>query len=116
MIEFVTSIFRLSNQMTPRGGNLGVTPAVAPPHIPGQASSSAAALQGMMPGSPALSHPTVQILGSAPGSPLFHSLSPSHPPLQGSPARAADVSLSNVHVPLESIRPSKDREMEELSK
>uniref|UniRef100_A0A3P8VZN7 Golgi associated, gamma adaptin ear containing, ARF binding protein 3 n=1 Tax=Cynoglossus semilaevis TaxID=244447 RepID=A0A3P8VZN7_CYNSE len=107
VIEFVTSIFRLSNQMTPRGGNLGVTPAVAPPHIPGQASSSAAALQGMMPGSPALSHPTVQSLGSAPGSPLFHSLSPSHPPPQGSPARAADVSLSNVHVPLESIRPSK---------
>lgn len=65
-----------------------------------------------MPGSPALSHAKAQSLGSAPGSPLFRSLSPCHPPLQGSPARATDVSLSNVHVPLEAIRPSKDRRVE----
>uniref|UniRef100_A0A665VXE6 Golgi associated, gamma adaptin ear containing, ARF binding protein 3b n=1 Tax=Echeneis naucrates TaxID=173247 RepID=A0A665VXE6_ECHNA len=49
----------------------------------------------------------VQSLGSAPGSPLFRSLSPCHPSLHGSPARTTDISLSNVHVPLEAIRPSK---------
>ncbi|KAG7505068.1 ADP-ribosylation factor-binding protein GGA3 [Solea senegalensis] len=94
------------HQMTTRGSSFGVTPAVAPPHIPGQGSPSSAALfHCAMPGSPALSHTKVQSLGSAPGSPLFHS--PSHPPLQGSPSRAIDFSLSNVHVPLEAIRPSK---------
>lgn len=63
-----------------------------------------------MPGSPALPHAKARDLGSAPGSPLFHFLSPSHPPLQSSPGRATDISLSNVHVPLEAIRPSEDRE------
>uniref|UniRef100_A0A3B4TBU6 Golgi associated, gamma adaptin ear containing, ARF binding protein 3 n=2 Tax=Seriola dumerili TaxID=41447 RepID=A0A3B4TBU6_SERDU len=98
----------LSGQMTARGGSFGITPAAAPPLITGQGSpSSASLLQGTMPSSPALSHAKVQSLGSAPGSPLFRSLSPCHPPLQGSPARATDISLSNVHVPLEAIRPSK---------
>ncbi|XP_071329931.1 ADP-ribosylation factor-binding protein GGA3 isoform X1 [Trachinotus anak] len=98
----------LSSQMTARGSSFGITPAVAPPLVTAQGSpSSAALLQGAMPGSPALSHAKAQSLGSAPGSPLFRSLSPCHPPLQGSPARATDVSLSNVHVPLEAIRPSK---------
>uniref|UniRef100_A0A3B4YUJ4 Golgi associated, gamma adaptin ear containing, ARF binding protein 3 n=1 Tax=Seriola lalandi dorsalis TaxID=1841481 RepID=A0A3B4YUJ4_SERLL len=94
--------------MTARGGSFGITPAAAPPLITGHGSpSSASLLQGTMPSSPALSHAKVQSLGSAPGSPLFRSLSPCHPPLQGSPARATDISLSNVHVPLEAIRPSK---------
>ncbi|XP_056256657.1 ADP-ribosylation factor-binding protein GGA3 [Seriola aureovittata] len=98
----------LSGQMTARGGSFGITPAAAPPLITGHGSpSSASLLQGTMPSSPALSHAKVQSLGSAPGSPLFRSLSPCHPPLQGSPARATDISLSNVHVPLEAIRPSK---------
>uniref|UniRef100_A0A8D0A390 Golgi associated, gamma adaptin ear containing, ARF binding protein 3 n=1 Tax=Sander lucioperca TaxID=283035 RepID=A0A8D0A390_SANLU len=83
-------------------------PAAAPSLIHGQGSpSSPSFLQGTMPGSPALSYAKAQSLGSAPGSPLFRSLSPCHPPLQGSPARATDISLSNVHVPLEAIRPSK---------
>uniref|UniRef100_A0A671XDX4 Golgi associated, gamma adaptin ear containing, ARF binding protein 3 n=1 Tax=Sparus aurata TaxID=8175 RepID=A0A671XDX4_SPAAU len=69
--------------------------------------SSPALLQRTMPSSPALIHTQAQSLGSAPGSPLFRSLSPCHPPLQGSPGRATDVSLSAVHVPLEAIRPSK---------
>ncbi|XP_038555217.1 ADP-ribosylation factor-binding protein GGA3 isoform X2 [Micropterus salmoides] len=97
----------LSSQMTARGSSFG-TPAAAPPLVPGQCSpSSTSFLQGTMPSSPALSHAKAQSLGSAPGSPLFRSLSPCHPPLQGSPARPTDTSLSNVHVPLEAIRPSK---------
>ncbi|XP_046893400.1 ADP-ribosylation factor-binding protein GGA3 isoform X1 [Hypomesus transpacificus] len=69
---------------------------------------SASLLPGTMPGSPAVSHAKAQMLGSAPGSPLFRSLSPIHPSLQGgSPARGPEVSLSNVHVPLEAIRPSR---------
>ncbi|XP_049416590.1 ADP-ribosylation factor-binding protein GGA3 [Epinephelus fuscoguttatus] len=96
----------LSSQMTVRGG-FGM-PAAAPSLVPGQGSpSSPSLLQSTMPGSPALTHVKAQGLGSAPGSPLFRSLSPCHPPLQGSPARATDISLSNVYVPLEAIRPSK---------
>ncbi|XP_037647491.1 ADP-ribosylation factor-binding protein GGA3 isoform X1 [Sebastes umbrosus] len=95
----------LSVQMTARGNSFGMP---AAPLIAGHGSpSSPSFLQAAIPGSPALSHVKVQSLSSAPGSPLFRSLSPCHPPLQGSPARAADVSLSNVHVPLEAIRPSK---------
>lgn len=94
--------------MTARGSIFGITPAAATPLVAGQGSpSSASLLRGTMPGSPALSHAKVQSLGSAPGSPLFRSLSPCHPHLQGSPARATDVSLSNVNVLLEAIRPSK---------
>ncbi|KAM3598051.1 uncharacterized protein V6R79_012835 [Siganus canaliculatus] len=98
----------LSSQMTARGSSFGVPAAAAPSLIPGQGSpSSVSLLQHALPGSPALSHTKAQSLGSAPGSPLFRSLSPCHQPIQGSPARACDVSLSGVHVPLEAIRPSK---------
>ncbi|KAM8724506.1 ADP-ribosylation factor-binding protein GGA3 [Acanthopagrus schlegelii] len=97
----------LSSQMTARGSSFGM-PAAVPGLVPGQGSpSSPALLQRTMPSSPALIHTQAQSLGSAPGSPLFRSLSPCHPPLQGSPGRATDVSLSTVHVPLEAIRPSK---------
>ncbi|KAF3700256.1 ADP-ribosylation factor-binding protein [Channa argus] len=97
----------LSSQMSVRGSSFGITPAATPPVMAGQASpSSTSLLHVTLPSSPALSHAKTQSLGSAPGSPLFRSLSPCHPPLQGSPARAADISLSNVHVPLEAIRPS----------
>uniref|UniRef100_A0A672Z9H9 Golgi associated, gamma adaptin ear containing, ARF binding protein 3b n=1 Tax=Sphaeramia orbicularis TaxID=375764 RepID=A0A672Z9H9_9TELE len=77
-----------------RGSSFGM-PSAVPPLGPTQGSPSSASLfQGAMPGSPALSHTKAQSLGSAPGSPLFRSLGP-------------DVSLNNVHVPLEAIRPSK---------
>uniref|UniRef100_A0A672ZAP0 Golgi associated, gamma adaptin ear containing, ARF binding protein 3b n=1 Tax=Sphaeramia orbicularis TaxID=375764 RepID=A0A672ZAP0_9TELE len=90
-----------------QGSSFGM-PSAVPPLGPTQGSPSSASLfQGAMPGSPALSHTKAQSLGSAPGSPLFRSLSPCHPPLQGSPGRGPDVSLNNVHVPLEAIRPSK---------
>ncbi|XP_034075490.1 LOW QUALITY PROTEIN: ADP-ribosylation factor-binding protein GGA3 [Gymnodraco acuticeps] len=96
-----------SSLMAARGSSFGMS-AAAPPLIAGHGSpSSPSFLQCTVPGSPALSHAKVQSLGSAPGSPLFRSLSPCHPPLHGSPARATDVSLSNVHIPLEAIRPSK---------
>uniref|UniRef100_A0AAX7TUI1 Golgi associated, gamma adaptin ear containing, ARF binding protein 3b n=1 Tax=Astatotilapia calliptera TaxID=8154 RepID=A0AAX7TUI1_ASTCA len=105
--HLLNGIFSLSNQTTARGTSFGV-PAAAPPLVPVQGSpSSAALLQGPLPGSPALSHVKAHSFDSAPGSPLFRSLSPCHPPLQGSPARANEISLSNVHVPLEAIRPSK---------
>uniref|UniRef100_A0A671XKG5 Golgi associated, gamma adaptin ear containing, ARF binding protein 3 n=1 Tax=Sparus aurata TaxID=8175 RepID=A0A671XKG5_SPAAU len=96
-------IFSLSSQMTARGSSFGM-PAAVPGLVPGQGSpSSPALLQRTMPSSPALIHTQAQSLGSAPGSPLFRSLSPCHPPLQGSPGRATDVSLSAVHVPLELV-------------
>uniref|UniRef100_A0A667XU76 Golgi associated, gamma adaptin ear containing, ARF binding protein 3 n=1 Tax=Myripristis murdjan TaxID=586833 RepID=A0A667XU76_9TELE len=97
----------LPGQMS-TGSSFGM-PAAAPPSVPGQgaALSSSSLLQGTMPGSPAVSHAKAQSLGSAPGSPLFRSLSPCHPPLQGSPARGPEISLGNVHVPLEAVRPSK---------
>lgn len=101
-------IFSFATQMT-MGSSFGVT-AVRPPPIPVQDSaSSASLLQCTMPGSPALNHAKTQSLSSAPGSPLFRSLSPCHPSLHASPARATDISLSDVHVPLEAIRPSKRR-------
>uniref|UniRef100_A0AAQ4NTB0 Golgi associated, gamma adaptin ear containing, ARF binding protein 3 n=1 Tax=Gasterosteus aculeatus aculeatus TaxID=481459 RepID=A0AAQ4NTB0_GASAC len=94
-----------SIQKAARGSGFGL-PAAAPPLVHGHGSpSSPSFLRGAFPGSPALSHAKAQSLGSAPGSPLFRSLSPCDLPLQGSPARATD-SLSNVHVPLEAIRPS----------
>ncbi|KAM8845055.1 ADP-ribosylation factor-binding protein GGA3 [Spinachia spinachia] len=96
----------LSIQKAGRGSGFGL-PAAAAPLVHGHGSpSSPSFVRGAFPASPALSHAQAQRLGSAPGSPLFHSLSPCDLPLQGSPARATD-SLSNVHVPLEAIRPSK---------
>uniref|UniRef100_A0A8D3D7Y6 Golgi associated, gamma adaptin ear containing, ARF binding protein 3 n=1 Tax=Scophthalmus maximus TaxID=52904 RepID=A0A8D3D7Y6_SCOMX len=87
---FSSKFISLSSQMTARGSIFGITPAAATPLVAGQGSpSSASLLRGTMPGSPALSHAKVQSLGS------------------GSPARATDVSLSNVNVLLEAIRPSK---------
>ncbi|XP_033896109.2 ADP-ribosylation factor-binding protein GGA3-like isoform X2 [Acipenser ruthenus] len=58
---------------------------------------------------PPVSHAMVQAMASssAPGSPLFRSLSPLHPTLQGSPAKGPDASLANVHVQLDSIKPSR---------
>ncbi|XP_069005303.1 ADP-ribosylation factor-binding protein GGA3 [Embiotoca jacksoni] len=98
----------LSGQLTARGSGFRMPAAAASPLVHGKGSpSSASLLQGTTPGSPALSHAKSQSLGSAPGSPLFRSMSPCQPSLQGSPARGTDVSLSNVHVPLEAIRPSK---------
>ncbi|XP_061605066.1 ADP-ribosylation factor-binding protein GGA3 isoform X3 [Phyllopteryx taeniolatus] len=84
------------------GSSFGVPAVVPPPAAMPSALSPASLLQGVLPGSPALT----QNLTSVPGSPLFRSLSPARPALQGSPARAAQISLSDVHVPMEAIRPS----------
>uniref|UniRef100_A0A9J8CWW2 Golgi associated, gamma adaptin ear containing, ARF binding protein 3b n=1 Tax=Cyprinus carpio carpio TaxID=630221 RepID=A0A9J8CWW2_CYPCA len=80
----------------------------------GVMGSAAAPLQSInpfvsaaVPGSPAVARAQVVTGGSAPGSPFFQPFSsPSHS-LQSSPARSSDPSLSNLNVPLESIRPSK---------
>lgn len=95
------------NRSLSRGSSFGM-PAAAPSLVPAHGSpSSASLLMSTMPGSPALSQTKLQSLSSAPGSPQFLPMSPAHPSFQGSPARGADVSLGNIHVPLETIRPSK---------
>lgn len=95
------------NRSLTRGSSVGM-PVVSPPLVSAQGSPSAASLlKSTMPSSPALSQTKLHSLSSAPGSPQFLPMSPGHPSLQGSPARGADVSLSNIYVPLETIRPSK---------
>ncbi|XP_037113579.1 ADP-ribosylation factor-binding protein GGA3 [Syngnathus acus] len=89
------------------GSNFRAPPVVPPPAGVSSSPSPASLLQTVLPSSPALTHTKAQNLASIPGSPLFHPLSPAHAAAQGSPARAAQISLSNVHVPLEAIRPSK---------
>ncbi|KAG7270712.1 hypothetical protein CRUP_000421 [Coryphaenoides rupestris] len=73
-------------------------------------SSSSMAQVVVLPGSPAVCQARAQSLGSAPGSPLFHSMSPSPAhghALPASPSRGPEVSLAGIHVPQEAIRPSK---------
>uniref|UniRef100_A0A8C5CX96 Golgi associated, gamma adaptin ear containing, ARF binding protein 3 n=1 Tax=Gadus morhua TaxID=8049 RepID=A0A8C5CX96_GADMO len=94
--------YKRTNQTIILGASFGMPAAVS-----GQASNSSAMAQVLHPGSPAVSQSKAQSLGSAPGSPLFHSMSPGHPPLPASPSRGPEVSLASVHVPLEAIRPSK---------
>ncbi|XP_051988846.1 ADP-ribosylation factor-binding protein GGA3 isoform X2 [Xyrauchen texanus] len=88
------------------GGSFGLSGSVM--------SSTVAPLQPInpfvrasVPGSPAVARAQAVAGGSAPGSPYFQPFSsPSHSH-QSSPARSFEPSLSNLHVPLESIRPSK---------
>ncbi|MBN3303792.1 GGA3 protein, partial [Amia calva] len=69
------------------------------PRVP---STTTAPLSGVT------AHTLAQTMSSStPGSPLFRSLSPVHLPPQGSPLKGVDSSLANVHVPLDSIKPSK---------
>ncbi|XP_072299539.1 ADP-ribosylation factor-binding protein GGA3 [Eucyclogobius newberryi] len=97
----------LSGNSLTRGSSFGL-PTAAPSFVSAHSSpSSASLLKSTMPGSPALSQTKLHSLSSAPGSPQFLPMSPGHPSLQGSPARGADISLSNVYIPLEAIRPSK---------
>lgn len=95
------------NKNLTRGSSFGM-PVAASSYVSAHGSpSSASLLKSTMPGSPALSQAKIQSLSSAPGSPQFLPMSPGHPPLQGSPVRGADISLSNIFVPLETIRPSR---------
>ncbi|XP_059684315.1 ADP-ribosylation factor-binding protein GGA3 isoform X2 [Gavia stellata] len=66
------------------------TPLMAPAGLPAAA-----------PGAPAIPFPSSCTAGS--GSPLFQ---PASFQQQGSPMKAPEISLANVHVPLESIKPS----------
>ncbi|XP_017277461.1 ADP-ribosylation factor-binding protein GGA3 [Kryptolebias marmoratus] len=81
--------------------------AAAPPLVPEQGAPSSTVLHSTTPGSPALSQSRAEGLAMGPGSPLFRSLSPGPLHLHGSPSRGSDVSLSNVHVAPEAIKPSK---------
>ncbi|XP_037544892.1 ADP-ribosylation factor-binding protein GGA3 [Nematolebias whitei] len=84
------------------GSSFGLT-AAAPPLIPGEGAPPCAVLHSATPGSPALSHSKAMV----PGSPQFCSLSPGPLYIHGSPSRGTDISLSNVHVAPEAIKPSK---------
>uniref|UniRef100_A0A3P9L544 Golgi associated, gamma adaptin ear containing, ARF binding protein 3b n=1 Tax=Oryzias latipes TaxID=8090 RepID=A0A3P9L544_ORYLA len=105
-ISVMCILFRLSSQITAAGSIFGITAAPSPAFMSVHSAHPAAPLfHSSMPSSPALSRSQNQTV--APGSPVFCSLSPCHPPLQGSSDRGTDISLSNVHVPLEAIKPSK---------
>ncbi|XP_077388297.1 ADP-ribosylation factor-binding protein GGA3 isoform X2 [Festucalex cinctus] len=101
--DFAMMGFPSHKSHTMVGSTFGTPAVVLPPAPVSSSPSPASLLQGIVQGSPA----RTQNLASGPGSPLFRSLSPAHPAVQESPARAAQMSLSNVHVPLEAIRPSK---------
>ncbi|XP_041961452.1 ADP-ribosylation factor-binding protein GGA3a isoform X1 [Alosa sapidissima] len=62
---------------------------------------------GCVPAPGAASFVQSQAAGTAPGSSHFRPLSPILPMSQESPARGAEISLTNVFVPLDSIKPSK---------
>ncbi|XP_066531195.1 ADP-ribosylation factor-binding protein GGA3 [Hoplias malabaricus] len=95
-----------SSQSGIAGGSFGL-PGATVGSMPAPLTSSNPFISSPLPGSPALTRTQAQAGHSAPGSPLFRPpLSPLHS-LQGSPVRGPEPSLSNVHVPLDSIRPSK---------
>uniref|UniRef100_A0A671Q0F1 ADP-ribosylation factor-binding protein GGA3-like n=1 Tax=Sinocyclocheilus anshuiensis TaxID=1608454 RepID=A0A671Q0F1_9TELE len=103
---FILSLNSVSGLTGIAGGTFGLSGGVM--------GSAAAPLQSTnlfvsaaVPGSPAVARAQAVTGGSAPGSPFFLPFSsPSHS-LQSSPARSSEPSLSNLYVPLESIRPSK---------
>ncbi|XP_052407007.1 ADP-ribosylation factor-binding protein GGA3-like isoform X1 [Carassius gibelio] len=88
------------------GGTFGISGGVmCPTAAPLQSISPF--VSAAVPGSPAVARAQAVTGGSAPGSPFFQPFSsPSHS-LQSSPARSSEPSLSNLNVPLESIRPSR---------
>ncbi|KAG7491581.1 hypothetical protein MATL_G00005700 [Megalops atlanticus] len=87
---------------------MGASAGPAAPSIPGfPIPSSSPVPLGTVPAAPAVSQAKAQAVSSTPGSPLFRSLSPILPQTQGSPAKGPEASLANVHVPLDSIKPSK---------
>uniref|UniRef100_A0A671PZ78 ADP-ribosylation factor-binding protein GGA3-like n=1 Tax=Sinocyclocheilus anshuiensis TaxID=1608454 RepID=A0A671PZ78_9TELE len=105
-LNFILSLNSVSGLTGIAGGTFGLSGGVM--------GSAAAPLQSTnlfvsaaVPGSPAVARAQAVTGGSAPGSPFFLPFSsPSHS-LQSSPARSSEPSLSNLYVPLESIRPSK---------
>uniref|UniRef100_A0AAY4CQK8 Golgi associated, gamma adaptin ear containing, ARF binding protein 3a n=1 Tax=Denticeps clupeoides TaxID=299321 RepID=A0AAY4CQK8_9TELE len=62
---------------------------------------------GMLPAPLCTSSAKVQVASATPGSPLFRSMSPTLSVNLESPARGPEVSLANVFVPLDAIKPSK---------
>ncbi|KAL4647977.1 ADP-ribosylation factor-binding protein GGA3 [Arapaima gigas] len=94
MVSVVGPVASSSSQMVSSGSSFPVPNSVPPS-------------SGPLPAGSTMSQTKAQTVSSSPGSPLFRSLSPILPRTQSSPAKAAEVSLANVHVPLESIKPSK---------
>ncbi|KAJ8264069.1 hypothetical protein GJAV_G00144740 [Gymnothorax javanicus] len=89
------------------GGIFGIGTPAASSMLGVSMPSSTPLPLGSIPAPPAVSQAKAQAVGSNPGSPLFRSLSPILPQTQGSPAKGPEVSLASVHVPLDSIRPSR---------
>uniref|UniRef100_A0A8C2JWA5 Golgi associated, gamma adaptin ear containing, ARF binding protein 3b n=1 Tax=Cyprinus carpio TaxID=7962 RepID=A0A8C2JWA5_CYPCA len=103
---FILSLNSVSGLTGIAGGTFGISGGVmGSTATPLQSTNPFMSAAG--PGSPAVARAQVVTGGSAPGSPFFQPFSsPSHS-LQSSPARSSEPSLSNLYVPLESIRPSK---------
>uniref|UniRef100_A0A8C2JSL8 Golgi associated, gamma adaptin ear containing, ARF binding protein 3b n=1 Tax=Cyprinus carpio TaxID=7962 RepID=A0A8C2JSL8_CYPCA len=104
--NFILSLNSVSGLTGIAGGTFGISGGVmGSTATPLQSTNPFMSAAG--PGSPAVARAQVVTGGSAPGSPFFQPFSsPSHS-LQSSPARSSEPSLSNLYVPLESIRPSK---------
>lgn len=101
------SVFFPLNSM-PAQPNTG-NPFVAASALPGSlvhAAPNPLLQMGALQGSPVLGVARCQAINSAPGSPLFRSLSPTPSSLQGSPAKGPEISMANLHVPLDAIKPS----------
>uniref|UniRef100_A0A673J2W9 Golgi associated, gamma adaptin ear containing, ARF binding protein 3b n=1 Tax=Sinocyclocheilus rhinocerous TaxID=307959 RepID=A0A673J2W9_9TELE len=105
-LDFILSLNSVSGLTGIAGGTFGLSGGVM--------GSAAAPLQSTnlfvsaaVPGSPAVARAQAVMGGSAPGSPFFLPFSSPFHSLQSSPARSSEPSLSNLYVPLESIRPSK---------
>ncbi|XP_010139334.1 PREDICTED: ADP-ribosylation factor-binding protein GGA3 [Buceros rhinoceros silvestris] len=87
---------------TPGMATASVFPGVTlPTTVTSAAIIAPAGLPATAPGAPPVPFPSSCAAGS--GSPLFQSASFQQ---QGSPLKAPEISLANVHVPLESIKPS----------
>ncbi|NXD85754.1 GGA3 protein, partial [Halcyon senegalensis] len=85
----------------PKGQGLATASVFPGVTLPAAPVTAPAGLPATAPGAPPVPFPSSCTAGS--GSPLFQ---PASLQQQGSPVKAPEISLANVHVPLESIKPS----------
>ncbi|XP_062403786.1 ADP-ribosylation factor-binding protein GGA3a isoform X2 [Sardina pilchardus] len=89
------------------GSQFGMGEAAAPLLVSPFSAPMPGPALGSVPAPGATSFVQSQAAGTAPGSSHFRPLSPILPMSQESPARGEEISLTNVFVPLDSIKPSK---------